>query len=304
MRRRFHTLDVFTEKRLAGNPLAVVLDSAGLDDAAMLAVTREFNLSETVFVSDPADPVNTAAIRIFTPGGELPFAGHPTVGTAVLLASLRAADMMKGAGVTIALEENIGLVKVDVTRPQGRAARGVFTIPKASERLDIAVDSSAAARALGIDAGLIGYGRHQLSVWSAGGPFVMVPLKSLAAVAAAGVADRQAWASAMGAAGKGAAYVYCAQTLKPGHHIHARMFWPGTGITEDPATGSAAAAFSGAYAAAEALADGTHQIVIEQGYEMGRSSEIVLDMDVSAGALTAARIGGGAVLISEGVIDV
>ena len=102
-RRRFHTLDVFTEQKLAGNPLAVVHDSEGLDTEAMQAIAREFNISETVFVMEPDDPVNTAKIRIFTPGSELPFAGHPTVGTGVLLAQLRAPELVGASGVVIAL---------------------------------------------------------------------------------------------------------------------------------------------------------------------------------------------------------
>ncbi len=151
MPRRFHTLDVFTDTKTAGNPLAVVHDGDGLDTVGMQAIAREFNLSETVFVLPPVDPINTAKIRIFTPTSELPFAGHPTVGTGVLLALLRAPELVRGSGVVIALEEGIGLVKVEVTRPQGRATRGVFalprlpTLPEAPPR-----DAALAAKALGL----------------------------------------------------------------------------------------------------------------------------------------------------------
>src|SRR5580658_6885130 len=103
MRRQFYTLDVFTDKALAGNPLAVVLDSEGLDDASMQAIAREFNLAETVFVREPKNPVNTAAVRIFTPARELPFAGHPTVGTAALIAHLRAADLLASEDLRVVL---------------------------------------------------------------------------------------------------------------------------------------------------------------------------------------------------------
>jgi trans-2,3-dihydro-3-hydroxyanthranilate isomerase len=178
MRFAYYRLDVFTEHRFAGNPLAVVLEAERLDDEQMLAITREFNLSETVFVTAPADPVNTAAVRIFTPGGELPFAGHPTVGTGVLLAMLHAGDHLNSEGVTIALEERIGLVKVEASQRPGRAARGVFALPRLPERLDLVLDAQAAAAALGLPVEAVGFDAHELSAWSAGVPFVMVPLKS------------------------------------------------------------------------------------------------------------------------------
>ncbi len=304
MRFAYYTLDVFTERKLAGNPLAVVLEAKGLDDAQMLAITREFNLSETVFVQEPADPVNTASVRIFTPGGELPFAGHPTVGTGVLLGMLHAKDHLSGAGVTIALEEKIGLVRVEVSQRPGRAARGVFGLPKLSERLAIDLDKAAAAAALGVPVEAIGFDAHELSVWSAGVPFAMVPLASRAMVERAAVADAGTWKTAFGPTGKGAAFIYTHETVDPNHQVHARMFSPMMGIAEDPATGSAAAAFSGAAVAFEKPSDGAHQLVIEQGYEMGRPSEIVLDLDIENGVLVAARVGGGAVVVASGTIEI
>jgi trans-2,3-dihydro-3-hydroxyanthranilate isomerase len=302
MRRRFHTLDVFTDKRHEGNPLAVVLDAEGLDDAAMQTIAREFNLPETVFVSPPRDPLNSAAIRIFTPANELPFAGHPTVGTAILLAELRAGEMLGNHGVTIALEEKIGLVKVDVSRIQGRAARAVFSLPVLPKMLDHVFDASVVARAIGLDPTEIGFGAHGIATWSAGVPFVMVPVRSLEAIGRAGYADPQAWKSAFGITGKGAAYLYTRETVHPAHHVHARMFAPAMGISEDPATGAAVAAFSGVAATCELPEDGVHQLVIEQGFEMGRPSLIALDLDIQRGALVAAAIGGSAVRMSEGVL--
>lgn len=299
MRRRFHTLDVFTRRAFAGNPLAVVLDAEGLDDAAMQRIASEFNLSETVFVGPPKDPLNTAAIRIFFPTGELPFAGHPTVGTAVLLARLQAPQAMRAAGgVVIALEERIGLVKVEVSQ-QGDAARAVFEVPKLSERQPAHYDVSRIAAALGLAPAEIGLPGHEVSLWSAGVPYVMVPIASLAAIGRIGIADDRLWRDVFG---KGGVYLYTSETVSADHHIHARMFWPDAGIREDPATGSAVAAFAGLAAAFEQPEDGTHQLVIEQGYEMGRPSEIALDIDVVGGALTGARIGGSAVLMSEGAL--
>lgn len=303
MRRPFHVLDVFTDRPFEGNPLAVVLDSQGLDDAAMLAITREFNLSETVFVMPPDDPVNSAKIRIFTPGGELPFAGHPTVGTAALLAELRAGSHLSG-GVVIALEEKIGLVKVEVSRRPGGVPRAVFALPRLSENLSIEIDAGLAAKALGLDPLDFGFGAHGISVWSAGVPYTMVPVRDLATIARAHVADKNAWTAAFAKAGREGVFIYTRETVHPEHHVHARMFWPGAGITEDPATGSAVAAFSGLAATVELPEDGQHQLIIEQGFEMGRPSLIALDLDIRGGRLVDALIGGSAVRVSEGHLHV
>lgn len=303
MARSFHVLDVFTDRPFEGNPLAVVLESQGLDDAGMLAITREFNLSETVFVMPPDDPVNSAKIRIFTPGGELPFAGHPTVGTAALLAELRAGSHLSG-GVIIALEEKIGLVKVEVSRRPGGATRAVFALPRLSENLDIEIDAGLAAKALGLDPLDLGFGAHGISVWSAGVPYTMVPVKDLATIARVRVADREAWTAAFAKAGREGVFIYTRETVHPAHHVHARMFWPSAGIAEDPATGSAVAAFSGLAATAELPEDGRHQLIIEQGFEMGRPSLIALDLDIRGGRLADAQIGGSAVRVSEGRLHV
>src|SRR5208337_897246 len=136
MTRRFFTLDVFAERALAGNPLAVVLDSEGLDDRRMQAIAREFNLSETVFVFEPRNPVNTARARIFTPARELPFAGHPTVGTAALIAHMRAPDLLATQDIRIVLEEGIGDVVCVVRQRKGRALAANFGVPKLPQRLE------------------------------------------------------------------------------------------------------------------------------------------------------------------------
>lgn len=303
MTRVFHVLDVFTDRPFEGNPLAVVLDSDGLDDAAMLAITREFNLSETVFVMPPDDPVNSAKIRIFTPGGELPFAGHPTVGTAALLAELRAGPQL-AKGVVIALEEKIGLVKVEVSRRPGGVPRAVFGLPRLSENLNIDLDPILVATALGLDPLDLGFGAHGLSVWSAGVPFSMVPVKDLATIARIKLAGAETWTKAFGPAGREGVFVYTRETVHAEHHVHARMFWPSAGMPEDPATGGAVAAFSGVAATVELPEDGEHQIIIEQGFEMGRPSLIALDLDIRGGRLVGAHIGGSSVRVSEGRLHV
>ena len=157
MRRAFHTLDVFTETPLAGNPLAVVLDSQGLDDTRMQSIAREFNLAETVFVSEPKNPVNTAAVRIFTPARELPFAGHPTVGTAVLLAHLRAPELLKSEDLRIVLEEKVGDVVCVARHRAGQAKAAYFTVPRTPERMGEPPSEASLAADLGLEVEDIGF---------------------------------------------------------------------------------------------------------------------------------------------------
>jgi trans-2,3-dihydro-3-hydroxyanthranilate isomerase len=309
MSRRYYTLDVFTETPLAGNPLAVVLDADDLSGAQMQAIAREFNLAETVFVCMPRDPVNTARIRIFTIGAELPFAGHPIVGTAILLARLNAPEMMRSSGgVRIALEEMAGLVPCDVSQRANGVARAVFRTPKLSERRPFEGDLSLIDRAIGVDAAAIGFDAHEVSLWHSGIGYVMVPVKSLADLAKVGIRDLSVWEKAFGRSPDGerevSIYVYTRAEPGSAHDVRARMFMPSLGMPEDPATGSAVACFAGAAVAFERPADGSHQILIGQGYELGRPSDIALDVRVENGALTESHIGGSAVLVSEGLLHV
>jgi trans-2,3-dihydro-3-hydroxyanthranilate isomerase len=299
MSRRFVTLDVFTQKPLAGNPLAVVLDAEGLDDAAMQRIAREFNLSETVFVLPPTDRRQRASLRIFTPGRELPFAGHPTVGTAVLLA-LR--DGAAGADArAFGLEEQVGIVSCIVERDGEHSGSARFRVPRLPQVWGEGREVAEVAWALGVDPSDIGFDRHLPSRHSAGVAFDFVPLRTRDAVARARP-NGEAFAKVFGDSDHPAAYVYSRETASAAHQFHARMFAPSFGIGEDPATGSAAAAFAGVLMQFEPLGNGEHSFVIEQGYEMGRPSEMSLQVVIRDGALASAEIGGGAVVVSEGIL--
>jgi trans-2,3-dihydro-3-hydroxyanthranilate isomerase len=296
MKRRFVTLDVFTTRRHAGNPLAVVLQSEGLDTEAMQAIAREFNLSETVFVSPPEKPEHRASVRIFTPGGELPFAGHPTVGTAVWLAL---SDEAEGRPTDLlVLEEKVGPVSCAVTIKGSHAGHATFTLPRLPERAGETAATGAIVAALGLQSGDIGFGAHVPTLFSAGVPFHCIPVATGEAIGRARP-DSAHWPAAFG---NGGAFLYSREAAEPGHDFHARMFWPGAAIGEDPATGSAVAAFAGAVMAYEKPADGDHRFIVEQGYEMGRPSQIALELSARDGALVSARIGGSAVMVSEGVL--
>jgi trans-2,3-dihydro-3-hydroxyanthranilate isomerase len=297
MPRRFATLDVFTDTPLAGNPLAVVLDAEGLGDARMQAIAREFNLSETVFVRPSDDPRQRAGLRIFTPGRELPFAGHPTVGTAVLLALIDR-DHEPGA-VAFGLKEQIGIVPCAVeVEGEGRGyAR--FRLPRLPALWGEGRDPARCAWALGLDPLEIGFERHVPSRHSAGVAFDLIPVASLDALARSNP-RLDVFARVFADSDHPAAYVY---TRHPGpgpRRFRARMFGPGLGVAEDPATGAAAAAFAGALMQCEPLGEGVHDVLIEQGVEMGRPSEIALNLVIRNGALVSAEIGGDAVVVSRG----
>lgn len=298
MRRRFVTLDVFTDRRFAGNPLAVVLEPDGLDTAAMQTIAREFNLSETVFVQPPADKANRAKIRIFTPASELPFAGHPTVGTAVLLGRIDG-GMQPRAFV---LELGIGPVRCQVTPSGADNGHALFDLPRLPASVGAPADDETIAAALGIDVADIGLDGLRPARWSAGAPYTMVPVRGLEAIKRCRV-DHEHWDKAFGFDAHAAAYMFCRGTAAPEDGFHTRMFAPRQGVPEDPATGSAAAAFAGYLAAHAGYADGEHNVGIEQGYEMGRPSILTLGMTLEGGRLSAASISGDAVVVIEGTIE-
>ena len=295
MRRRYVTLDVFTLKRFSGNPLAVVFESEGLDTAAMQTIAREFNFPETVFARSPANNSHKADLRIFTPVNELPFAGHPTVGAAVALARGGPKQQKFIVG------EKVGPVPCEVTLRDADSGEATFALPKLPERTGDAPDKGAIAAALGLNEADIG-GDLEGGQWSAGVAFMCVPIKSLAAIGKARPQPER-FETAFAHGGPGKAFLFCRETTEAGHDFHARMFAPKMGIQEDPATGSAVAAFGGLVAAQAKLGDGTHRLCIEQGYEMGRPSQINLTLTISGGKLTAGAIGGGAVVVTEGVIE-
>ena len=304
MSRRYAVYDVFTDRKLAGNPLAVVFDADGLDDAAMQAIATEFNLSETVFVHKAEVAAHVARVRIFTPAHELPFAGHPTVGAAVAIAEAGNGELARPLDLVSVLEENIGPVRCAVKLPKEGAPFAEFDLPRKSVRLDAALDRQAIADTFGLKITQIGFENHVPSLWSAGVAYVMVPVHDLAAASDAEF-DPAIWQRCVPfAEGRlASAYLYCRGAVNHLARFHARMFSSDLG-REDPATGSAVAALSGAIQLFDQLVDGHHPILIEQGVEMGRPSMIHLHLDVAAGQIAGARIGGQAVRIAGGWLEI
>lgn len=292
----FRTLDVFTTTPFTGNPLAVVLAADGLTTAQMQTIAREFNLSETIFVMAPRDAAHRARVRIFFPTAEIPFAGHPTIGCACLLAAMDA-----GAGDFerhLVLEEEAGLVPVSVWRKAG-VMEAEFTAPVVPHATDGRVHEALPA-ALAIDPGEIGFGGHLPGVWQGGPRFLYVPVVSLEVLARARPIQPH-WDAVMQAAGVDSAYLY---TPGGACDFRSRMFSPTAGIPEDPATGSATAILAAQLLASGALAEGTTRLHLRQGVEMGRPSDLFLSVDVAGGAVVAVRIRGAAVALSEGCIAV
>ncbi len=297
----FATVDVFTQRAFAGNPLAVVRGADALDATAMQAIAREFNLSETVFVLRPENPSHTAKLRIFTPHREIPFAGHPTIGTAVVLARDGHAGDAERRELVV-LEEGIGLVRVGVVLNAGSPAFAEFDLPSLPEKCDVAVPVDKLARALGVMAPEIGFANHKPSAYDAGLAYLFVPLRDRDALSSV-LPSGEMWAAALGGNRQFAAYAY---TRCPDQRAgyEARMFDPATGMAEDPATGSAAAAFASVVERFDGPGDGRHVINIAQGRDMGRPGLIRLEVEFSAGRLHMARVGGCVVAVSSGEISV
>src|SRR5690606_37785254 len=225
MQLAFHTLDVFTDKTFSGNPLAVVLDADQLATEQMQAIAREFNLSETVFLQKPVNPAHTAKVRIFTPAAEIPFAGHPTAGAAILIAELNAPGQRGDHDAIIALEENIGIVRVGVSLRRGQAAFAEFdshTLPEESGTLP---PLEQLAAAFGLLPREIGLANHRPTQFAAGNVFLFVPVASLDVIARAAV-NSQHWEVAMRCLYCVGAFLYCRETVHTTSSFHARMFAP------------------------------------------------------------------------------
>jgi trans-2,3-dihydro-3-hydroxyanthranilate isomerase len=301
MRHRFITADVFTDRTFGGNPLAVLTDARRLAPTRMQQVAREFNLSETVFVLPPDDRAHTRRLRIFTPARELPFAGHPTVGTALVLAATGALEL-NGDATRITFEEGAGPVPVTIRAVDGQPVFAELTAPEppavraAPPAGEIAAMLSLTPAELRTTAGLPEFA-------SCGLPFLIVEVASAAALGQARL-DRAVWRRLLADAWSKEVYVLTRDAAGLDADFRARLFAPAAGIEEDPATGAAAAALGGWLGLRETPADATSRHLIAQGHEIGRPSRLEIEVEKRAGEVVAVRVGGGAVLVSEGTIEV
>jgi trans-2,3-dihydro-3-hydroxyanthranilate isomerase len=295
--RAFVIVDVFTRTRFAGNPLAVVLDAEGLSTKEMQAIAREFNYSETTFVLPPLSRAATAHVRIFTPRIEVPFAGHPNIGTAVVLG--RRNDAAGDRGIDqLLFEEAAGVVPVHLIREEGSVVGAELTAPGPLE-VSPAVSARDAAACLAVDVDDICSLTHHPQVASVGLPFLIVELTSRDALRRAR-GDLSAHARILPPLGTDAVYAYCRD--RDSHQLQARAFAPLDGCSEDPATGSATAAAIALRALCHPSRGGTSQWTVHQGVDLGRPSLILGSVVEEEGAIRQVRIAGHAVTVMQGCL--
>ena len=297
----FITLDVFTDRTFGGNPLAVLPDARGLSDGQMQAIAREFNYSETTFVLPAENPDNTRKVRIFTPLAEIPFAGHPNVGTAVALARSGAlGDVI--AGQRILFEEAAGVVALTLGGQGDDISMAEFTAPVINEFLD-EVPVEEAAEALGLDADAIVIDRHPPRVVSSGIRFLYVELCDLHALEVSEAAPMPVTRISARRGLDGVfPYVRCNGESKV--DLQARMYAPVHGVVEDPATGSANAGLANLLGSLSDETNGTLRWTVAQGVEMNRPSRLLLTAERRNGEVAEVRVAGGAVVVCRGQIEV
>ena len=296
MQRRYVTVDVFTDRAFGGNPLAVVLDAGGLSTAQMQAMAIEFNYSETTFVLPPRDAANDAQVRIFTVNNEIPFAGHPNVGTAFVLATQAAK-----APARFRFEEKAGLVPVEILQEAGRVVGAELTAPQGLSRFtQFSVEQVAAC--VSLSPADIKTDRHPPQIISVSLPFLVAELTTREALRRASP-DASGFARILPDNRCDAVYCYTRDVPaaeKP-CELQARMFHPGfSDLSEDPATGSATVATAALLAELSGERDGEFRLHIGQGVDMGRPSLLLTRVRKENGVVISAHVGGRCVQMMEG----
>jgi len=297
----FVTVNVFTGTRFAGNPLAVFPDARGLTDAQMQAIAAEFNLSETTFVLPPDNPQNHARVRIFTPKVELPFAGHPNVGTGFVVAS-----RMEDPPEHLVFEELAGLVRAHIQRGPDNAITGVRIAAPRALSIDIAIPTETVAACASLELADIATTSHTPLIASVGTPFVIAEVASVAALSRASpdIAAFRAAAEAFGEISTRFSLYLYAQLDGDTTRLRARMFAPLGGVLEDPATGSAAAALAALLTSMAPTENADLHYEIDQGVEMGRPSQIIAGAEKTAEGPVLATVAGSCVNVMRGMVEV
>jgi len=294
---RYYICDVFTETRFGGNQLAVLPQADGLSAQQMQQIAREFNFSETTFVFPPKAG-HTRHVRIFTPAREIPFAGHPNVGTAFVLASAGELGEIRSS-LTVMFEEEAGLVSVAIDAPDGKIASCELTAPQTLS-LGKTLRVELVAAAISIDPKDVVTRTHQPQVASVGLPFVMVELRDRSVLERARI-NISGFESIAAQGVMPDVFLYT--RVSDGFDIRARMFAPLSGVPEDPATGSANCALAGLLAHYNEQSNGNFSWLIAQGVEMGRPSTLIARAEKRHGVVQTTRIGGASIMVSEGVIQ-
>ncbi|MCS3903370.1 trans-2,3-dihydro-3-hydroxyanthranilate isomerase [Methylohalomonas lacus] len=296
----YYTLDVFTERVFGGNPLAVIPDAPDLDTGLMQSIAREFNYPETVFVRPAEHPDALRRLRIFTPQSELPFAGHPTIGTAQLLAEIGMAPAPASDVTEFLLEEGIGQVPITLQHDHNGGCFTWLTLPQLPEAGLQAPPAARLANMLGLAPEQIGAHGMPVQTGSAGVPMTLIPLRDRQALRDC-VLDLHCWRDLLANSDAAQVYLFCRGDDASGVDFHARMFAPALGVPEDPATGAAAAAFAGYLWHATRSAG---HYVIAQGEDMLRPSRLHIELSAAGDHLQRVRVGGRAVRVCHGQMRV
>ncbi|KAF4516325.1 hypothetical protein B566_EDAN000566 [Ephemera danica] len=298
---KFYQADVFTSEPFGGNPVAVFPDADGLSDEQLQQIAREMNLSETVFVFPPTDKAAVVRLRIFTPTQELPFAGHPVIGTFYLLAQLGLVPLT-GAVTRLLYECNIGLFPVELRGVEKQIEHVVMSQPKPEflDRVEDEADFYKLALSLGLPKYAVAEAKSPIEVVSTGLPVLILPIRTLTAIRSIRP-DPSAITDLCRRFGANGIMVFTTVTVEPDSTVHTRMFAPAIGILEDPATGSASGAL-GAYLVHHCIVDvkPISEIVSEQGYEIERPSRILIQVDSTDGVIQDVQVGGECVMVVEG----
>jgi trans-2,3-dihydro-3-hydroxyanthranilate isomerase len=298
----FYTADVFTGEMFGGNPLAVFPSALAIDPRLMQRIARELNLSETVFVLPPEDPRNTRRLRIFTPSRELPFAGHPTLGTAFVLASIGEVAL-DGGSAAIVFEEGVGPVSVTIKREGAHPTYCELTAAHPPKFGPPPPPLDEIAAVLSLRPEEVRTGALAPRAASCGVPYFFVPLRDRGALARVRP-DLSVWERCFSHWWAPHLFPFIETAGQGGADIQARMFAPELGITEDPATGSAVAALAGYLAAARPPGSDPLRWVVDQGIEMGRPSRLFVECDRDGDNVLAVRVGGSAVMVAEAKLAV
>jgi trans-2,3-dihydro-3-hydroxyanthranilate isomerase len=300
---KFYQADVFTDEPFGGNPVAVLPDAEGLTDEELQKVAREMNLSETVFVLPPTDPRAAAKVRIFTPKQEIPFAGHPILGTFFILGKLKRLTLTEPI-TQLFYECNIGIFPIELRVHKGEILRVVMTQPKPEflGKVDLPDAPLEVAKALGMDKRAIADAKFPIEVVSTGLPVIIVPVRTLTAVRSI-VPNHTAITEFCARHGANGIMVFTTVTVDEFSTVHTRMFASPIGILEDPATGSASGAL-GAYLVQNGVVEVaiTTEIIAEQGYEMDRPSRIIIQVESDDDVIQEVKVGGEVVMVIEGTI--
>lgn len=294
MKYPFVIADVFTKERFSGNPLAIVFEADGMPDDTMLQITREFNLSETVFVCKPRSLRHLADVRIFTPSGELPFAGHPTIGVSVALG-------LRHTTSAVRLSEKVGTIVSVITSTGKKSGHARFGLPQLPERVGNAPNPELIAEHLGLLPHHIGHDGMQAGVYSAGVPFLIIPVQDATLLKEVSF-QRRGWTELFDQGANGV-FLYCPTPLEDDNDFAARCFVDLNGLGEDPATGAAVACMIGHLADYAKFGEGQTDFVVRQGKEMGRKSFIEAQVKFENGRMVHAGLGGHVIINAQGELD-